>query len=155
MDYITPDDKARLQQQLQECLNKRRILSDRIGTARAMGDLRENAEYHAAREDQGMNEARIRQIETRLASAVVADSNSMPRDMVFLGATIKLRDVESEAEEIYKLVGEISGSFDGDCVEVTPTSPMGEALIKARVGEVVKVSLRRGERRFEIVEIMI
>jgi transcription elongation factor GreA len=154
MDYITPEDKAKLQQQLQECINKRRILSERIGTARALGDLRENADYHAAKEDQGLNEAKIRQLEARLASAVVADGNSMPRDMVFLGATIKLRDVESQSEEVYKLVGQSTGDFASDFVEVTPTSPMGQALMKARVGEVVKVSLRRGERRFEIVEIL-
>lgn len=154
MDYITPDDKARLEQQLKDCINMRRVLSERIGVARALGDLRENADYHAAKEDQGLNEAKIRQLEARLASAIVADTDSMPKDVVFLGATVKLRDVESEAEEMYKLVGESTGNFDADYIEVTPTSPMGEALMKARLGETVRVSLRRGERRFEIVEIV-
>ena len=155
MDYITPADKVRLEQQLKDCNDKRRVLSERIGTARALGDLKENADYHAAKEDQGLNEMKIRQLEERLATAIVADGESMPKDVVFLGATVKLRDVESESEEIYKLVGETSGSFDADYVEVTPTSPMGEALMKARVGEVVRVSLRRGERRFEVVEILV
>lgn len=155
MDYITPADKTRLQEQLKDCFRMRRVLSERIGVARALGDLKENGDYHAAKEDQGMNEAKIRQLESRLASAIVADSESMPIDMVFLGATVRLRDVESESEEMYKLVGETTGNFDAAYVEVTPTSPMGEALMKARVGEVVKVSLRRGERRFEIVEIVI
>lgn len=154
MDYITPDDKTRLEQQLKDCYAQRRVLSERIGTARGLGDLRENADYHAAKEDQGLNEAKIRQLEQRLASAIVADNGDMPKDVVFLGATVKLRDVESEAEEVYKLVGESSGSFETDYTEVTPTSPMGEALMKARVGETVRVSLRRGERRFEIVEIL-
>lgn len=154
MDYITPADKAKLEEQLRECLRLRKVLSERIGTARALGDLRENGDYHAAREDQGMNEARIRQIEERLASAIVADGESMPKDIVFIGATVKLRDVDSEAEEMYKLVGQSSGNFDEEIVEVTPTSPMGQALMKARVGEVVKVESRRGEKRFEIVEIV-
>lgn len=155
MDYITPEDKVKLEEQLKECVRMRRVLSERIGTARALGDLRENGDYHAAREDQGMNEARIRQIEARLAGAIVADGNSMPKDMVFLGATVKLRDVESDGHELYKLVGQSSGNFDADYIEVTPTSPMGEALMKARLGEVVKVETRRGEKRYEIVEIQI
>ena len=154
MDYITPADKAKLEEQLKECNKLRKVLSERIGVARALGDLKENGDYHAAREDQGMNEARIRQIESRLASAIVADGESMPKDMVFLGATVRLRDVDSEAEEMYKLVGQASGDFDAEIVEVTPTSPMGQALMKARVGEVVKVESRRGEKRFEIVEII-
>jgi transcription elongation factor GreA len=154
MDYITADDKLRLEQQLRACNAMRRVLSERIGTARALGDLKENADYHAAKEDQGMNEAKIRQLEARLAHAIVADNGNMPEGVVFLGATVKLRDVESEAEEMYKLVGESSGNFEADYTEVTPTSPMGEALMKARVGEVVRVTLRRGERRFEIVEIV-
>jgi transcription elongation factor GreA len=154
MDYITPEDKARLEEQLKECNRMRKVLSERIGTARALGDLKENADYHAAKEDQGMNEAKIRQLEARLASAVVADNGSMPKDVVFVGATVKLRDVETESEELYKLVGQTSGDFSDSYIEVTPTSPMGEALMKSRVGEVVRVSLRRGEKRYEIVEIV-
>jgi transcription elongation factor GreA len=155
MDYITPDDKTRLEDQLKECFRQRRVLAERIGTARALGDLKENGDYHAAREDQGMNEARIRQIESKLSSAIVADGESMPKDIVFIGATVRLREVDSETEELYKLVGESTGNFDAEYVEVTPTSPMGQALMKARIGEVVKVDSRRGEKRFEIVEIVI
>jgi transcription elongation factor GreA len=154
MEYLTADEKAKLEQQLHDCIRMRKVLSERIGVARALGDLKENGDYHAAREDQGMNEARIRQIEAKLAKAVVADSTGMPDDVVFIGATVKLRDVESEEEELYRLVGETTGNFDNDYVEVTPNSPMGMALMKARVGEVVRVDLRRGERRFEIVKII-
>ena len=131
----------------------RKVLSERIGTARGLGDLKENADYHAAKEDQGLNEAKIRQLEERLAASVVADTSDMPNDVVFLGATVRLRDVESEAEELYKLVGESTGNFDAEYVEVTTQSPMGMALMKARKGEVIRVDLRRGERRFEIIAI--
>lgn len=155
MDYISPDDKLRLEEQLRECNKMRKVLSERIGVARALGDLKENGDYHAAKEDQGLNEAKIRQLEARLSSAIVADSESMPKDMVFLGATVRLRDIESDAEELYKLVGEASGNFDMEYIEVTPTSPMGQSLMKARLGEVVKVDSRRGEKRFEIIEIVI
>lgn len=154
MDYITADEKAKLEQELKDRNAQRKVLSERIGTARGLGDLRENADYHAAKEDQGLNEAKIRQLEQRLATAVVADGSSTPTDVVFLGATVKLRDVESEAEEVYKLVGEATDNFDADYVEVTANSPMGMALMKARKGEVVRVDLRKGERRFEIVDII-
>jgi len=154
MDYIRAEEKERLEGQLRDCFRKRRTLSKRLEAARELGDLRENAEYHAAREDQGMNEARIRDIEQRLANAIITDDESVPDDMIFIGATVKLRDVESGEEQFYRLVGEASGSLEDDFVEVTPSSPLGEALMKTRVGEVVRVDLRRGPKRFEIVEIV-
>lgn len=154
MDYITADDKQKLQQELDQLKSQRKELSDRIGQARELGDLRENAEYHAAKEDQGMNERRIKELEERLSNAVVADTDSIPKDMVFIGAVVKLRDVATGDEEMYSLVGQSSGRFDMDYIEVTPTSPMGEALMKSRVGETVRVDLPRGEKRFEILEIV-
>ncbi len=153
MDYITPEDKLRLQEELRERVTRRRELSDRIGRARELGDLSENAEYHAAREDQGLNEAKIRQLEDRLANAVVAGETEVPDDMVFIGATVRLRNVDSNAEEVYRLVGESSGNFSLEYIEVTPQSPMGLALMKSRIGETVRVDTRTGEKRFEIVEI--
>lgn len=154
MDYMTSDERKSLEGQLKNLIAKRREISDRIGTAREMGDLRENAEYHAAREDQGLNEAKIRHLEERLANAVVADEGDLPEDIVFVGATVKLRDVATEQEDLFKLVGDATGNFDLDYVEVTPNSALGLALMKARIGEVIRVDLPRGEKRYEIVEIM-
>jgi transcription elongation factor GreA len=154
MDYIRTEEKERLEAELRQCFQKRRTLSKRLERARELGDLRENAEYHAAREDQGMNEARIRDIEQRLATAVITGDQALPEDMVFIGATVKLRDVESGEDHFYRLVGEPTASLEDDFIEVTPTSPLGEALMKSRVGEVVRVDLRRGPKRFEIVEIV-
>jgi transcription elongation factor GreA len=153
MDYVTADEKAKLEQELKDRIAMRRVLSERIGVARALGDLRENADYHAAKEDQGLNEAKIRQLEKRLAGATVADTTDMPADVVFLGATVTLRDIDSEVEEQYKLVGEASGNFDVDYIEVTTQSPIGMALMKARIGETIRADLPRGERRFVIIEI--
>jgi len=157
MEFITPDEKATLEQQLSELIEFRPVISQRIGEARAMGDLKENAEYHAARDDQGHNERKIRDIEAKLKRAKVIDGNddAIPDDMVFLGSVVKLRDLDDDSEDLYKLVGESSGefNFDADEIEVTTTSPMGESLLKARVGETVKVSLPHGDKRFEIIEI--
>ena len=154
MEYLTKDEKSKLETQLAELYVKRRELSDRIGTAREMGDLKENAEYHAAREDQGMNEARIRLIEGRLKNSAVHDTDEIPDDLVFVGATVRLRDVQTKDEDLYRLVGESSGDFDADYIEVTQNSPMGQALMRARIGETVRVDLPHGEKRFEIIEIV-
>lgn len=154
MEFITADEKKQLEARLDGLKAQRPVLSQRIAEARALGDLKENADYHAAREDQGINEAEIRRLEERLRTASVADSDSLPSDMVFLGATVRLRDLSDESDDLYKIVGEASGRFDGDEIEVTAASPMGEALMKARVGETVKVDLPRGTKRFEIMELL-
>ena len=125
-----------------------------VEEARAHGDLKENAEYHAAREDQGMNNAKIKDIEERLANCQVADELDIPEDMFFVGATVKLREVDTGDEDIYKIVGTASNDFSLDYVEVTTTSPLGEALMKARVGEVVRVDLPKGATQFEILELV-
>jgi len=147
-------DKERLEAQLAECINARRAISERIADARAQGDLKENADYHAAREDQGHNEAKIRELEDKLSRVqVVGEDLEVPADMVFLGAVVKLREVGAVRVELFKLVGSLSDE-DADWVEVTVSSPMGEALMRARVGETIRVILPRGEKRFEIVEIV-
>ena len=151
MDIITADEKIHLEEKLAVLRAKRPLIVQRIAEARALGDLRENAEYHAAREDQGMNEAEIRRLEERLHSARVVSSESMPTDVVFIGATVKLRDEDGD-EDVYRLVGETTGN--GDIVEVTANSPMGEALMKARVGETVRVDAPRGTIKFLVVEIL-
>jgi len=154
MDYMTQSDKERLEQELKDRTRKRKELSDRIGRAREMGDLKENAEYHAAREDQGLNEARIHDLKEKLSNVVITDTEAVPDGMVFVGTTVKLKDLSSGSEEIYKLVGEMSGSFDLEVIEVTPNSTLGMGLMKAKVGETLSVDLPRGTKSYEIVEIL-
>ena len=153
MNYMTAQDKARLQEQLAELIKQRKTLSDRIGRARELGDLRENAEYHTAKDDQGHNERKIRDLQEKLASALVVGDQDMPEGMVFIGATVRLRDVKSGEEDLYRLVGEPTDEADADYIEVTPNSPMGMSLLKAHVGETVRVDLPRGAKKYEIVEI--
>ena len=154
MDFITAEEKQQLEEKLEQLKANRPVITERIAEARAQGDLKENAEYHAAREDQGMQEAEIRRLEERLKTAKVAEDVEVPEDMVFLGATVKLRDLKDGDEDLYKLVGESSGNFTLDHIEVTASSPLGEALMKSRVGETIKADLPRGTKRFEIVEIV-
>lgn len=150
---ITPDEKVRLQSKLSELLANRSRLSERIAEARELGDLKENAEYHAAREQQGLEEAEIRRLEERLASAQVVDTGNQAEGVVFLGSMVKLKELDTGDEDLYRLVGEATGDLMLDYVEVTVTSPMGEALMKASVGEVISVRAPRGVKKFEIVEV--
>ena len=154
MEFFTRADKERLEAQLRELTGRRKEITERISEARALGDLKENAEYHSAREEQGLNERKIRELEETLANGQVADDIDVPEDMVFLGAKVRLREVEADDEDIYKLVGAASGDFSVDYVEVTSSSPMGQALLKARVGETVRVDLPKGPTNFEILEIL-
>ena len=154
MEFITPDDKLQLESRLEQLISGRAVLSNRIAEARAHGDLSENAEYHAAREEQGLAEAEIRRLEQRLKDAKVTDSSALPDDMVFVGSVVRLKDLDDESDDLYKVVGETSGNFDADEIEVTAASPMGEALVKARVGETVKVALPRGVKHFLVMEII-
>lgn len=153
MDVITADEKARIKARLDELLAHRSVITQRIADARALGDLKENAEYHSAREQQGLEEAEIRRLEDRLSKAQVIDETRTADGVAFIGSKIKIREVGDDEIEVYRLVGEMSGEVNFDIIEVTASSPMGEALMKARVGEIVRVTAPRGVKRFEIVEI--
>ena len=154
MKYLSNEEHDRLQKELNDRIAKRLELSERIGKARDLGDLKENAEYHAAREDQGLNEAKIRELEQDLKEAILVDSSEVPEGVVYIGTTVKLKNSKTGDEDLYRLVGEATGRFDIDYVEVTPNSALGEALMKRQVGETVSVDLPKGRTDFDIVEIM-
>lgn len=154
MNFITAEEKSQLEKLLSELRAEEKVLIQRIQDARALGDLRENSEYHAAREDKAMNAAKMREVEERLATAQIAADVNVPTDMVFVGAVVRLKEVDSGDEDTYKLVGQATGRFDLEYIEVTTTSPMGMALMKARIGESVRVDLPRGSKRYEILEIV-
>ncbi len=153
MEMISQTNKERLEAQLSDCLKFRPVIAGRIAEARAQGDLKENADYHAAREDQAMNEAKVRDLEAKLSRVQVAGEIDVPLDMVFLGAIVVLQDVKTSRTEKYRLVGQLTDDSSDDYIEVTGSSPIGVALMKARVGETVRVDLPKGERRFLIVKI--
>ena len=100
-----------------------------------------------------MNEAKVRDLEAKLARVQVAGEIDVPQDMVFLGAIVVLQDVKTSRTEKYRLVGQLSDDSADDHIEVTGSSPIGVALMKARIGETVRVDLPKGERRFLIVKI--
>ena len=123
----------------------------RIAAARDLGDLSENAEYHAAREDQGMLQARIDAESDRIARAHIVDTSTLPNDTVVFGARVRLKDQDSGEEEVYDLVG--PGDEDYDNNKILTTSPRGQALLGKKVGDSAVIKVPRGELRYEVLEI--
>jgi len=126
-------------------------LAHRIAAARAMGDLSENAEYHAAREDQGHLQARIDQLKDKLSRAYFIEKNNLPRDLVVFGARVKVKDVDLGEEESFELVG--PGEEDYNENKILTTSPIGQGLLGKKIGDVAEVQAPMGTIRFEILDI--
>ena len=155
MDQLTQSEKAKVEARINALKTNRPAIRQLIAEARAQGDLKENADYHAAREQQGMEEAEITRLEQRLATAhIVEDGAGKGGDVVVLGSTVKIKDVEKGKTDTVKLVGEMSSDPPEDYDEVTASSPMGESLMKARIGETIKVNTPKGVKRFLIAEIL-
>ncbi|TVP91140.1 MAG: transcription elongation factor GreA [Pseudomonadaceae bacterium] len=127
-------------------------ISKAIAEARELGDLKENAEYHAAREQQGMVEARIRDIEGRLGNAQIIDVTTIaPTGKVIFGTTITIANVDTDEEVVYQIVGEDEAEIKKRKISVT--SPIARALIGKEVGDVVAVQTPGGLVEYEIVEV--
>jgi len=130
---------------------KRHQIVRAIEEARAHGDLSENAEYHAAKEDQGMNEARISNLEDKLARAQVIDPSAMDTDSIVFGATVELIDCDSEKKVCYQIVGEDEADLAKGKISIT--SPIARALIGKEEGDEAIVRAPGGEREYEIVRV--
>lgn len=123
-----------------------------IAEARAHGDLKENAEYHAAREQQGFIEGRIRHLESTISHAHIIDVEKLnPGDKVVFGATVTLSDEESGAETTYQIVGDVEADIKHNRIAVS--SPISRALIGREVGDVIVVRAPAGDREYEIVDV--
>jgi len=126
-------------------------ITRRVAAARDMGDLSENAEYHAAREDQGILQAKINDLQDRLARAYFIDKNNLPTDTVVFGSRVKVKDLDLAEEEVFVLVG--PGEEDYNSNKILTTSPIGTGLLGKRVGDVADIQVPMGTLRFEVLEI--
>jgi transcription elongation factor GreA len=122
-----------------------------ISEARSHGDLSENAEYHAAKEQQSLNEGRIAEIESLLARAEIIDPSKLKGDNVTFGATVKLVDEDTEEEKTYQIVGEVEADVKKGRVSIT--SPIARALVGKKVGDQVEVTAPGGAKSYEILAI--
>ena len=127
-------------------------LSQDIGTARELGDLKENAEYHAAREQQGMVEARIRDIEGRLQNAVIIDVTTIEHTgKVIFGTTVEIANCETDESVVYQIVGEDEADIKLGLVNIS--SPIARALIGKEEGDTAEVQAPGGVRRYEVIAV--
>lgn len=152
MDVITATEKLKLQERMNALIANRSVISERIAEARALGDLKENAEYHAAKEEKAKMEARIAKIAGILENAVIIPEGEGD-GTVANGSIVTLRyegDDEDETERY--LIGSIEERHD-DLNVVSPTSPLGEALLGAAVGDVVGYAAPNGELRVQVVAV--
>jgi transcription elongation factor GreA len=149
---ITGKGFAALEEELKQRqqVERPRII-DAIAEARSHGDLSENAEYHAAKENQSLNEGRIQELESMIARAEIIDVSKLSGDKVKFGATVKLVDEDTEQERIYQIVGEPEADVKAGRMSIT--SPVARALIGKGVGDTVEVSTPGGGKSYEIVEI--
>lgn len=150
--YLTPQGAEKLKQELEQLKTvRRRELSKAVGKARLHGDLRENADYDAAKEALAFNEERIRTLEDKLAQSQIIDETDIPKDKVFIGATVDLKDLDSEEEIRFTLVCELESDFS-QC-KISITSPVGKALLGHKVNEVVEIEAPAGILRYKILKI--
>ena len=150
---ITPEGQKKLREELDFIKNvKRQEIIDAISEARAHGDLKENAEYHAAREEQGLNEARIRELEDVLSRSQVIEYLDLGvEDRVIFGSTVTINDLNSNETNTYQIVGESEANIELSTISLT--TPIAKALLKKEVGDVVEVDTPGGIKEVEIVDI--
>ena len=150
---ITPEGQKKLREELDFIKNvKRQEIIDAISEARAHGDLKENAEYHAAREEQGLNEARIRELEDVLSRSQVIEYLDLGVEgRVIFGSTVTINDLDSDETNTYQIVGESEANIELNTISLT--TPIAKALLKKEVGDVVEVETPGGIKEVEIVDI--
>ncbi|MFT3787296.1 MAG: GreA/GreB family elongation factor [Tepidisphaeraceae bacterium] len=155
MNFVSPEEMSKLKARLEDLRKAKIDVQDRITKAAGLGDLSENAEYHFAKEENRTIDRELRELEKRIATVNVVSSDDVPADMVFLGQTVKLIDLSDDTEQLVRIVGEAQApSADSDILPVSATSPLGEALMKRRVGETVEVRAPRGTLEYKIAEIL-
>jgi transcription elongation factor GreA len=150
---ITLQGSQRLRAELEELKSvKRPAVINAIAEARAHGDLKENAEYHAAREQQGFIEGRIKQLEGELSHAQVIDVSSLNAgSRVVFGATVELADVDTDEQKKYQIVGDLEADIKMGLIAIS--SPVARALIGKNEGDSVTIEAPGGTREYEIIAV--
>lgn len=130
---------------------RRRDISKQIEEARLKGDLKENAEYHAAKEEQANVEARISDLEYKLSSVRIIERENISKDKAYIGAKVTLIDLDTDKKELYILVSKEEADYSQN--KISLESPIGKALLGKKIDEVVKIQVPAGELNYKIVDI--
>jgi len=151
-EYITSEKKAQLEAELNQCKTvRRKEIVENIEWAKSLGDLRENAEYAQAREDQAKNEARIDEIENILQNAIVTDGSDRNKNVVHIGSVVKIKKAGDNSEQVYTIVGTEEASVEEG--KISNESPLGDALLGHEKGEEVIVSTPKGKISYTILKL--
>jgi transcription elongation factor GreA len=150
---ITREGFSRIREELERLKREDRVqVTKEIGAARSHGDISENAEYHAAREKQGWIEAKIRALETKLASSEILDVPKGPKEKVCFGARVKLEELESGEVKVYQIVGPYESDIDQARISIT--SPLARAMLGKGAGDEVVVQAPGKTTEYEILEVL-
>jgi transcription elongation factor GreA len=126
-------------------------ITKRVAAAREQGDLSENAEYHAAREDQGMLQARINRLKDELSRGFIVDPTTLPTDSVVFGSRVLVKDLALDSDEWFELVG--PGDEDYDQNKILTSSPIGQGLLGKKIGDVAEIQVPIGIVKLEVIQI--
>lgn len=148
---ISPEGLEKLKAELAECKKRTPVVAKEIDQARQLGDLKENAEYHAAREEQAMLQAKIRDLQHKIASAHVIDHSELDASKALMGATVRVLNKKTKKEVSYILVSPIEADMAHGKISVR--SPVGQALLGKSVGDVAFAEVPAGKLELEIIEI--
>ena len=149
---ITPDGYTKLREELHTLRSVARpTVIQAIAVAREHGDLKENAEYHAARDKQSFIEGRIKELEAKIALADVIDPSKLSGSRVAFGATVKLSNVDTGDEATYRLLGADEADLEAGTISIT--SPLARSLLGKEVGDEVKMRMPGGDRVYEVLEV--
>ena len=149
---ITPEGKTLVEDELKnrKAIERPRIINS-IAEARAHGDLSENAEYHAAKEEQSHNETKIMELEDTLSRAEVIDPSLLSGDEIKFSATVLIVDEETDVESEYKIVGEVEADFKSGKISIQ--SPLARSLIGKSTGDSIEVNTPGGGKSYEILKV--
>ncbi|MDX9758449.1 MAG: transcription elongation factor GreA [Bacteroidota bacterium] len=150
--YLTRERLMELEKELQVMKGKGRAeMAAKIAEARSHGDLSENAEYDAAKEEQGLFELRISKLEELLSRARIIEKSDLPTDAVYILSDVTVEDLKKGGQFTYKLVSPEEADFEQNKLSVT--SPIGRALLKKKIGDVIKVQVPAGTLEYRIVNV--
>ncbi len=133
--------------------NQLPAVTERIKLARDEGDLKENAEYHVAREQQGYIQAKVSQLKSKLANCRIVEKSDMPKGVVAFGSSVKVKDLSDGIEEQYELVGPGEEDYDGEVMKILTSSPIAQAMLGKKVGDRFDTEVPVGTLSFKITEI--
>ena len=149
---LTKDGEKKLQEELKNLKLERPKITKAIAEAREHGDLKENAEYHAAREQQSMVEARIKDIEFKLGNSEIIDSKfSENKNQIIFGSTVELLNTKDNSKIKYQLVGE--DEADSTKNKISFNSPIGKGLMNTKVGDIITILVPKGKLNFKVINI--